>query len=71
MDLQETYNELDLIIRTLDKLIDDLTNKDYISQLEEIKFEAQDELDKLEPALQAEQDREYNMQMNEYINSVI
>ena len=33
MDLQDKYDELDSIVRTLDNLIDSITDKDYILQL--------------------------------------
>ncbi len=71
MDLQERYDELDLIISTLDILIDGINDKDYKEQLELIKFDAQDELDRIEPILQEEWDKESNRQLQEYINSVI
>ena len=40
MDLQERFDELDNIVRTLDSLINDIKDKEYIDMLNEIKFEA-------------------------------
>ena len=71
MELQNKYDELDNIISTLRILIDDLTDKEYIEQLQLIQYQAQDELDEIEPILQEEQDREYNEQMQDYIRSVL
>lgn len=71
MELQDKYDELDNIISTLRILIDDLTDKEYIEQLQLIQYQAQDELDEIEPILQEEYDREEKQQMQEYIKSVL
>lgn len=55
MDLQEEYDELDNIIRTLDTLIDEIKDKYYIDSLNELKFEAQTKLDEIEPELMKQQ----------------
>ena len=57
-NLQKRYDELDDIISRVGMLIDDITNEDYKSQLEEIKFQAERELAEIEPLLIAERDRE-------------
>ena len=69
MDLQEKYDELDNIVSTLDMLIDDITDKYYIELLNEIKYEAQNEMDDIGDELQEECDKEYEERKNEYINS--
>jgi len=69
MDLQDKYDELDNIISTLRILIDDLTDKEYIGQLQSIQYQAQDELDEIEPKLQEEYDKETEHQLQEYWNS--
>ena len=74
MNLQEKYDELDTLITTLDKLIDSLDEtemKDYIEQLLETKWEAQKELEEIEPELQKIQWQEEQTQENEYWRSVI
>lgn len=62
-ELRNKYDELDNIISSLNSLMDDLTDKNYIEQLEPIKYEAQDELDEIEPQIQKleeEEEREMN-----------
>lgn len=49
--LQERYDELDNIISTLDILIGEITDKDYIDLFNETKYTAQDELDRIEEQL--------------------
>ena len=71
MDLQDRYDELDNIISTLNYLIDDITDKDYIEDLRQIKYRAEDERDEIEPKLQEEYDKEEKRQLKEYINSVL
>ena len=71
MDLQDRYDELDNIVRTLDNLIDDITDKDYILQLEETKYQAQEELDEVSEKLQEQQDREERELENQYERSVL
>ena len=70
-ELRNKYDELDNLISSLNSLMDDLTDKNYIEQLELIKFEAQNELDEIEPQIQKleeEEEREIN---REYERSVI
>ena len=71
MDTQERYDELDNIVTTIDGLIDEISDKYYIDCLNEIKFEAQNELDEVEEQLKEEQEREYRQMENEYERSVI
>ena len=66
MDLQERYDELDTIIRRLDNLIDDITDRDYIAQLQETKYQAEDELKEVQALLQEQYDREEREQENQY-----
>ena len=63
MELQDRYDELDNLISSLNSLMDDLTDKNYIEQLELIKFEAQNEFEEVSRQLSAEQEKEY-MEMN-------
>ena len=63
MDLQERYDELDNIVSSIDILVDDITDKNYIDMLNEIKFNAQNELEEVEEKLQEEYNKE-EKQMN-------
>lgn len=67
MNNQDRYDELDNIVTTLGNLVDDITDKYYIDMLNELRFEAQDELEEVEERLyeeeqeeQRELEREYN-----------
>lgn len=69
MDIQERYDELDNIESTLRILIDEITDRDYIEQLQETMFQAQNEKEELEEQLQDQYDREERQQNYEYENS--
>ena len=71
MELQDRYDELDNLISSLNSLINELTDKNYIEQLELIKFEAQNELEEVSEQLSAEQEREYAEMNYQYERSVI
>ena len=68
MDYQNKYDELDNIISSLNILIDEITDKNYIGQLQEIKFEAMNELEEIEPILQKKYDEE-EKEMNRQFES--
>lgn len=71
MDYQDRYDELDNIVRTLDMLVEDLNDKYYIDWINDIKYEAENELAEVSEKLEEEQRRE-EIQMNyEYERSVI
>lgn len=71
MDYQNRYDELDNIVRTLDMLVEDLNDKYYIDWINDIKYEAENELAEVSEKLEEEQRRE-EIQMNyEYERSVI
>ena len=66
-NLYDKQNELYNIVTTLDSLQDDITAKYYKDVINEIKYEAQTELDEVEDAIykqekaeQKELEREYN-----------
>lgn len=70
-ELRNKYDELDNIISSIRILTKEITDKNYIEQLELIQYEAQDELDEIEPQIQKleeEEEREIN---KEYERSVI
>lgn len=58
MDLQERYDELDEIICSINLLIDAITDKYYIEDLNEIKYRAQDELEEVQEKILEENERE-------------
>lgn len=69
MDWQEKYDELDNIISSINILVDEIKDTDYIYMLNDIKYQAQNEMEEVEEKLQAEQDREYAEREKEYWNS--
>lgn len=71
MDIQERYDELDNIISSLNLLIDEITDRDYIDQLREIKYQAENEIEEVEKQLRAEQEKEYKGINYQYERSVI
>lgn len=71
MDTQDRYDELDNIIRTLDMLVEDLNDKYYIDWINDIKFEAENELEEVSERLEEEQKREEMQQEYLYESSVI
>lgn len=71
MDYQDRYDELDNIVRTLDILVDDINDKYYIDLINDIKFEAENELEEIAEKLQEEQRREERQMNYEYERSVI
>lgn len=71
MELQDRYDELDNLISSLNSLMDELTDKNYIEQLELIKYEAQNEFEEVSEQLSAKQEREYAEMNYQYERSVI
>lgn len=62
-ELINKYDELDNIISSIRILTKEITDKNYIEQLELIQYEAQNELDEIEPQIQKleeEEEREIN-----------
>ena len=58
MNYQERYDELDEIVTSITLLVNNISDKDYIDMLNEIKYQAQTELEEVEELLQEEQERE-------------
>lgn len=71
MDLQREYDEKENIVQSIDILIDEITDKDYIEQLKLIKYQAQNEMEEMEPRLQEEQDKEEREMFIDYEKEVI
>lgn len=58
MNLQERFDELENIVDTLNVLIDEITDKNYIEDLRNIKYQAMNEMDEINNQLEEEYDRE-------------
>lgn len=71
MDYQDRYDELDNIVRTLDILVDDINDKYYIDLINDIKYEAENELEEVSEKLEEEQRREERQQEYEFERSAI
>lgn len=71
MDYQDRYDELDNIVRTLDILVDDINDKYYIDLINDIKFEAENELEEVAEKLEEEQKREERQMNYEYERSAV
>lgn len=69
IDLQERYDELDNIVSSIDILVDDISDKEYIDMLNEIKFNAQNEKEEIEGKLQEEYEKEERQMNYEYERS--
>ncbi len=70
-DLQDKYDELSTMITGLKALIDEITDKYYIEQLEETISQATDELERIEEGLKAEKEQEYQEMNYQYERSAI
>ena len=71
MDYQDKYDELDNIISSLDMLIDEISDKNYIEQLQEIKYEAEDEMQEVDEKLQEKYKKEECTREQEYLREAI
>lgn len=69
--LQDKYDELNTMITGLKALIDEITDKYYIEQLEETISQATDELERIEEGLKAEKEQEYQEMNYQYERSAI
>ena len=70
-DIQDRFDELDNIVRTLDILVDDINDKYYIDLINDIKFEAENELEEVAEKLEEEQRREERQQEKDYWKEAI
>ena len=70
-ELRNKYDELDDIISSIRILTKEITYKNYIEQLELIQYEAQNELDEIEPQIQKLEEEEEREMNREYEMSKI
>lgn len=66
MNYQDRYDELENIVNTLDMLVDEITDKYYIDMLNQLRFEAQDELEEVSERLYKEENSEQRELENEF-----
>lgn len=71
MDYQDRYDELDNIVRTLDILVDDINDKYYIDLINDIKFEAENELEEVSEKLEEEYKKEERQRDKNYWREAI
>lgn len=69
MDLQEKYDELDNIVGTLNSLVDEISDEQYIEDLNYIKYQAENERDLVEIELEKERAFEEKQMSKEFIES--
>lgn len=58
MNFQDRYDELENIVNTLDNLADETKDKYYRDMINELKYEAQNELDEVEDKLYQQEKEE-------------
>ena len=58
MEKEDRYYELENIVSTINVLITEISDKDYIEQLEFIKYQAENEMEEIETELIEEQEKE-------------
>ena len=71
MDYQGRFDELNNIINSIDILIDEISDRDYIERLNEIKIVAENELEEVAEKLEEEQRREEMQQERDYWKEAI
>lgn len=71
MNYQDKYDELDNIISSIDILVDEISDKDYIDRLNEIKFDAQNEKEEVGEKLEKEREEEEKQQEKEYLEEAM
>lgn len=67
---QDRYDELDNIVRTLQVLIDEISDEDYKTELRETLYRAEEELEDIGEILRNEQYAEYEQANLDYERSV-
>lgn len=69
MDLYDKQGELENIVDTLDVLVDDITDKYYIDMINELKSEAQTELEEVNEKISEEEREEIQEENRQYERS--
>ena len=63
MNYQDKYDELYNMVSTLKVLENEITDEDYIEDLRQIRWQAEDELKEVEEKLEEEAKEEYEVEM--------
>ena len=75
MDYQAIYDDLYRFIKNMEMAIDDIDDeiymKDYIDRMNELKFDAENELEEIGEKLEEERKKEENRMNYEYERSVL
>lgn len=65
MDYQDKYDELYNIVSTLKVLESEITDEEYIENLRQVRWQAEDELKEVEEILNEKEREEYELEMRE------
>ena len=65
--MENKYYELTDMVERLGCIIDDLTERDYIEMLQDIKYRALEEAETLEEIIRKQEEKEQQERENEYI----
>ena len=65
MNYQDKYDELYNIVSTLKVLESELTDEEYIENLRQVRWQAEDELKEVEEILNEKEREEYELEMRE------
>ena len=69
MDLYDKQGELEQIVDTLDSLADDISDKYYKDMINELKFEAQEELEEVDEQISEIERRELEEENRQFERS--
>ncbi len=65
MNYQDKYDELYNIVSTLKVLESEITDEEYIENLRQVRWQAEDELKEVEEILNEKEREEYELEMRE------
>lgn len=66
MNYQNQYDELENIVETLGTLVDEISDKYFIDMINQLRFEAQDQLEEVEERIYKEEKAEQEELENEF-----
>lgn len=70
-EIKDKYYTLEDTVNRLDSIIDDISNMQYAEELNEIKYEMQNEMEELQKRIQEQEEKEARAEEQEYENSVL
>lgn len=68
-NLYDRQDELEEIVRRIDNLVDEIKNEYFINELNELKYEAQDELEEVKEKIAKQEEEEEKEQNLEFERS--